>query len=145
MKLLHFRCSTIFFPQIPLTYPKYDSFLELRRYRRFQMNLIERLKNDLTNSMKARQNLRVATLRTMLSALDNATAVEVDVSYVPMEGVTPDVPRKELSESDQLVILTKEAEARRHAVVQYEQLGKSQEAARLRAELEVFEDYLNEP
>jgi uncharacterized protein YqeY len=94
--------------------------------------------------MKAREHVRVMTLRTMMSALDNATAVEVDRAFVPLMGRTPDVPRRELSEEEQLELLRGEADQRRHALQQYEELGKVAEAARLREELDVFADYLGE-
>ena len=106
--------------------------------------LVERMKADLLGAMKAKDTIRVATLRTMISALDNATAVEVDPSYVPMEGMTRDVPRREVSHKEQLSILAEEAEGRRKAYRQYEELGKADEAARLRAELAVFADYLED-
>src|SRR5215218_6168932 len=107
-----------------------------------KLPVMDRLKADLHSAMKARQSIRVATLRTMVSALDNATAVEVDKSIVPLMGHTPDVPRKELSEAQQLDILRAEAAGRRMALHSYEQLGKLEEAARLRTELEVFTGYL---
>lgn len=97
---------------------------------------------DLLEAMKARASVRVATLRTMLSALDNATAVEVDPSFVPLQGRTPDVPRRELSEQEQLAILRAEAAGRQSAVERYVQLGKMTEAARIQQELEVFAPYL---
>lgn len=107
------------------------------------IELVERLKADLRAAMKVRDNVRLMTLRTMISALDNATAVEVDTSFVPMEGRTPDVPRRELDEQEQLAILRAEADRRRSALRQYKALGKLDEAARLRAELQVFADYLD--
>lgn len=105
--------------------------------------LVERMKADLKQAMKAKDTIRVATLRTMISALDNATAVPVDTFIVPMEGMTPDVPRKELSMDEQLSILAKEMEERRKAYQQYQELGRVEEAVRLGAELSVFADYLN--
>jgi uncharacterized protein YqeY len=107
-----------------------------------EMQLVVRMKADLLAAMKAKDTVRVATLRTMISALDNATAVQVDTSYVPMEGMTPDVPRREVSKDEQLSILAEEAEGRRKAYQQYQELGKTEEAERLRAELAVFADYL---
>jgi uncharacterized protein YqeY len=108
-----------------------------------QMPVIERLKADLRGAMKARDSARVMTLRTMVAALDNATAVEVDSSYVPLAGRTPDVPRRELGEEQQLDILRAEAAGRRKAVEQYERLGQQEEAARVRAELAVFAAYVD--
>jgi uncharacterized protein YqeY len=106
--------------------------------------LSERLKADLRMAMKEREQVRVVTLRTMISALDNATAVEVDASLVPLQGRTPDVPRKELSEQEEVDILRREADGRRSALRQYESLGKADVAARLQAELEVFSLYLGD-
>ena len=105
-------------------------------------SLVDRLKAHLRHAMKSRDVVVTMTLRTMLSALDNATAVEVDRSYVPMAGRTPDVPRRELSEHEQIELLQHEAEGRRRALQQYEQLGKDAEAMQLRRELEVFALYL---
>jgi uncharacterized protein YqeY len=111
----------------------------------FPSNALEQqLKADLRVAIKAREMVRVATLRTMISALDNATAVPVDSSHVPLQGRTPDVPRRELSREEQLDILAAEAAGRRSALVRYEQLGKVEEAARLRAELDVFAAYLGD-
>jgi uncharacterized protein YqeY len=106
------------------------------------MSLVEQLRADLRMAMKARDSARVNALRTILSALDNATAVEVDTSYVPLQSITPDVPRREVSEAEQRAILRAEADGRRRAIEQYEQNGKKQEAARLQAELDVFAAYL---
>ena len=106
------------------------------------MSLVERMKSDLLASMKARDSIRVATLRTMISALDNAGAVPVDTHIVPMSGLTPDVPRRELSEDEQLDILRGEADGRRKALRQYETLGQTDVALRLRAELDVITGYL---
>lgn len=108
------------------------------------MTIFEQLKADLLKARKARDGVRVETLRTMISALDNATAVEVDASFVPIEGHTPDVPRRELSEQDCLGILRVEAEGRQSALAQYEQLGRANEAARLREELAIVAEYLGE-
>lgn len=107
-----------------------------------ESTIVGRLKADLRAAMKAREQVRVGTLRTMLSALDNATAVEVDRSGLPMQGYTPDVPRRDVSEAEQLDILQREAEGRRSALQQYESLGQAEVVARLRAELDVFTDYV---
>ena len=106
--------------------------------------LVTRLKADLLASMKARDSVRVATLRTMLSALDNAGAVAVDTDFVPVAGVTPDVPRRELSEHQQLDILRAERDSRHKAVAQYEQMNRTEVVARLRAEVAVFVEYLDD-
>ncbi|MCC6455174.1 MAG: GatB/YqeY domain-containing protein [Caldilineaceae bacterium] len=109
------------------------------------MPVVLRMKTDLLMAMKARQHSAVAALRSMLSAIDNAGAVEVDTSVVPLTGISADVPRRELSEAEVWALLRAEAEARRSAIARYEELGKMAEAARLRAELEVVALYLDDP
>lgn len=109
------------------------------------MAIFEQLKADLLMARKARDGVRVETLRTMISALDNATAVEVDTSFVPVDGGhQPDVPRRELSEQDCLAILRTEANGRQSALAQYEQLGRVNEAARLRIEVAIMREYLGD-
>ncbi len=107
------------------------------------MGLVKRMKADLLTAMKARDAVRVTTLRTMIAALDNAGAVPVDSHMVPLTGITPDVPRRELSVTEQVEILQREAEGRRHAAAQYQQLGQTEVAATLHAELAVIAGYLD--
>jgi uncharacterized protein len=109
------------------------------------MPIVIRMKADLLIAMKARQSSAVAALRSMLSAIDNAGAVDVDPSIVPLVGRSADVPRRVLSEAEVWALLRAEAGARRSAIASYEELGKIEEAARLRAELEVVTRYLDDP
>jgi uncharacterized protein YqeY len=106
------------------------------------MPLVERLRADLRSAMKARQNGTVTALRKMLSTIDNAGAVEVDTSYVPLVGITKDVPRRELSDEQLLDLLRIEADERRSALAEFERLGKPVEAEQMRLELDLFARYL---
>lgn len=107
-----------------------------------EMPLRERLKADLLRAMKARQRTTVATLRSMLAAIDNAGAVEPNTSTSPVVGRSADVSRKVLMEEQMRKVLQTEVEERRSAVAEYERLERHVEADRLRAELEVFAHYL---
>lgn len=107
-----------------------------------EMPLHERLKADLLRAMKARQRTTVATLRSMLAAIDNAGAVEPNTSTSPVVGRSADVSRKVLTEEQMRKVLQTEVEERRSAVAEYERLERHVEADRLRAELEVFAHYL---
>ena len=104
--------------------------------------LVERLRADLRNAMKARQSGVVLALRKMLATIDNASAVEVDTSFVPLTGITNDVPRRERSEAELLDLLRVEADERRSALAEYERLGKHAEAEQLRLEVELFARYV---
>ena len=103
----------------------------------------ERLKADLRIAVKARQNSTIRAIRSMLAAIDNAGAVELDESLTPTVGTSVDVPRRILSEEQVQEILHREAENRRSAIATYERLRRQEEADRLRAELAVFGRYLD--
>jgi uncharacterized protein len=117
---------------------------ENRRPDSAQIAWEERLKADLRIAMKARQNSTVITIRSMLAAIDNAGAVELDDSIKPAIGTSGDVPRRILNEEQVRELLHKEAENRRSAIVTYERLGRQEDADRLRAELAVFARYLDD-
>ena len=90
--------------------------------------LKDRLKNDLTASMKARDELRTATLRMALTALGN-------------EEVAGKAARA-LSDAEELTVLTREAKKRREAAEAFRSGGASQRADRELAEEEVLAQYL---
>jgi uncharacterized protein YqeY len=106
------------------------------------MSLRESLKTDLKTAMKARQPHTVSTLRTVLAAIDNAEAVDVDTSFVPMTGITKDVPRKVLSEADMEAILRAEVDDLQAAMVHYEAGGRADEAEILREKLNALLIYI---
>jgi uncharacterized protein YqeY len=90
--------------------------------------LKERLRADLTTAMKARDELRTATLRMVLAAV---SAEEVAGKEA-----------RELSDDDVLGVLRREAKKRREAAEAFGSAGRTEQAARERAEGEVLADYL---
>ena len=90
--------------------------------------LKDRLKDDLTASMKARDELRTATLRMVLTALGN-------------EEVAGKAARS-LSPAEELGVLTREAKKRREAAEAFRTGGAEDRAARELAEQEVLAAYL---
>jgi len=97
------------------------------RYREF-MSLKEQLHADLNASMKARDELRTATLRMALTA-------------VTTEEVAGKIAR-ELSDEDVLKVLAKESKKRREAAEAFDAAGRAELASRERAEGEVLDAYL---
>jgi uncharacterized protein YqeY len=93
-------------------------------------DLKDRLRTDLTAAMKARDELRSSTLRMVLTAITNAE-------------VSGKVAR-ELTDEDVLGVLTSEGKKRREAAEAFEEAGRSEQAAKERAEFEVLADYLPE-
>ncbi|HMG32008.1 MAG TPA: GatB/YqeY domain-containing protein [Jiangellaceae bacterium] len=94
-------------------------------------SLKERLRDDLTASMRARDELRMSTLRMVLTAV---TTSEV-------AGATP----RELSDSDVLAVLNKEAKKRNEAAEAFRQGGRIDRAEREEAEAEVIAEYMPAP
>jgi uncharacterized protein len=94
-------------------------------------SLKERLRNDLTASMRTRDELRLSTLRMVLTAITNTEVA----------GATP----RKLSDSDVLAVLTKEAKKRHEAADAFRDGGRTDRAEREEAEAGVIAEYLPAP
>jgi uncharacterized protein YqeY len=92
------------------------------------MALKEQLQGDLTAAMKARDELRAATLRMALTAI---TTEEVAGKQARV-----------LSDEEVLTVLTREAKKRREAAEAFDGAGRVELATRERAEGEVLAEYL---
>jgi uncharacterized protein len=92
--------------------------------------LKDRLRTDLTASMKARERLRSSTLRMLLTAVTNAEVA----------GKT----QRELSDEDLVAVLSTEAKRRREAAAAYDEAGRADSAAKGRAESDIIAGYLPE-
>jgi uncharacterized protein YqeY len=90
--------------------------------------LKERLRTDLNAAMRARDQLRMRTLRMALTSITN-------------EEVSGDSAR-ELTDDEITKVLTREAKRRREAADAFEAAGRSQQAAAERAEGDVLARYL---
>lgn len=105
-------------------------------------SLRREINGDLLLAMKAKDAVAISALRSVLSALDNASAVPASTVAAPVFGRSGDVPRKDLSETDCQNIIIAEVRARSVAAEEYARLGRSDEAARLRAEQVIIERYV---
>lgn len=91
-------------------------------------DLKDRLRTDLTASMKARDALRSSTLRMLLSSI---TTAEVAGKA-----------HRELSDDDVVGVLSTEAKKRREAADAYDGAGRADSADKERAEAAIIVDYL---
>jgi hypothetical protein len=93
----------------------------------------------------------MSALRSALGAIGNAEAV--DASAAPPSAGGPiagaahglratEVPRRELSVEQLVEVLNGEVREWRNAAERYQALGRSDEAARLRAQAELLEQYV---
>jgi uncharacterized protein len=88
----------------------------------------QKLRDDLTTAMKARDELTVSTLRMVLSAVTNA-------EVAGNEAVT-------LSDDQVIAVLRSEAKKRIEAAEAFAQGGRTERAEKERAEFTVIEKYL---
>jgi uncharacterized protein YqeY len=90
--------------------------------------LKQTLRDDLTSAIREQDEVRVATLRMVLTAITN-------------EEVAGDVAR-ELSDDDVQAVLRREAKKRREAATAFADGGRPERADRERAEMAVIDGYL---
>ena len=90
--------------------------------------LKEQLRNDLTEAMRARDEIRTATLRMALTAVTNEEVSGKEA--------------RELSDADVLAVLGREAKKRRESATAYDDAHRPELADRERAELVVLDTYL---
>jgi uncharacterized protein YqeY len=91
-------------------------------------DLKERLRADLTSAMKARDELRTATLRMVLAAV---SAEEVSGKQA-----------RALSDEEVQAVLRREAKKRREAADAFAAAGRDEQASREKAEGDVLAGYL---
>jgi uncharacterized protein YqeY len=114
----------------------------------------EALRADLQSAMKARDRDAVAALRSLLAAIDNAEAVDVDVaanSNVSSEHVAGGVaglgaaerPRRELSEAELIAIVAEERRQHLDAAARAESAGLPDIARTHAAQAGALDAYLN--
>jgi len=85
-----------------------------------------RISREIQESMKARDAVRLATLRLLSASVKNR---EVEVLH-------------ELSDDEVREVATREVKRRREAIEAYEAAGRTDRADRERAEQDVLQDYL---
>ena len=94
------------------------------------MGLKERLRNDLTEAIRSRDELTSGTIRMVLTAITNE---EVSGKNA-----------RELAEAEVITVLSREAKKRREAAEAFETGDRPEKAALERAEGEVIAKYLPE-
>jgi uncharacterized protein len=119
-------------------------------------DLRDRLRRGLPAAMKARDPVAVAALRSALSAIENAEAVDAGQAPPPtvIEGATAgaivglraaEVDRRALTQAQVEAIVRAEVADRTAAAGHYDRLGQPTRAEKLRAEATILHTYLSEP
>ena len=92
------------------------------------MALKEKLQNDLTAAMRARDEVRSATIRMILTAVKNEEVSGKEA--------------RELNDQEVITVLSREAKKRREAAEAFEQAGAADRAANEKAEGAIIAEYL---
>ena len=90
----------------------------------------QRLHDDMTAALKARDDLRKSTLRMALTAVTKAEVAGKEA--------------RELSDAEIIEVLTAEAKKRRESVTAYRDAGREEMAAKEQAEADILAEYLPE-
>lgn len=94
------------------------------------MKLHEEIKNSLKDAMKAKEAVRLRTIRHMLTAFTNELVAN---------GKTP---QDWLDDDTTLAVIKRLAKQRKESITQYEAAGRPELAVPEKEELEVLENYL---
>ena len=92
--------------------------------------LTAKIRADMTAAMKARESLRVDTLRGALSAFTNELVAKGKK------------PTEELDDAGAITVLKRLAKQRKEAAEQYEKGGRAELADKEKSELKIIEEYL---
>lgn len=105
------------------------------------MTILETLRNDLVTALREQRPTEASTIRTLIAAIENAGAVEAELSAEPKLGLDHDIPRRDLSAGDVAEILDRELTEVADAIARYEELGLIEQLAELEIRLRVVERY----
>jgi len=92
------------------------------------MSLKEKLQNDLTSSMRARDEIRSSTIRMILTSIKNEEVAGKEA--------------RDLSNAEIITVLSREAKKRREAAEAFDQAGAKDRADQERAEGGIIAEYL---
>ena len=94
------------------------------------MTLHEQIKNSLKEALKAKEEVRLRTVRSMLTAFTNESVAG---------GGTP---QDKLDDEKVLAVIKRLAKQRKESIVQYEEAGRPELAEPEKDELVILEEYL---
>jgi uncharacterized protein YqeY len=119
-------------------------------YHRGMQPLRQRLRAALPAAMKTGDKAAVAALRSTLSAIDNAEAVQrpgtpdrsLAIEQLPVGVGAAEMARRELTEAEVEKIVRAELAEREAAALAYDSAGRAEAAATLRAQIRALQPHL---
>lgn len=101
----------------------------------------DKLQEDLKNAQLARDEVKVSTLRLLLSEIKNAEIV-LRQHTPPSEASSGQAKGEQLGDEDIIAIIQKEVKKRKEAAVGFRSGGREEGALKEEAEAKVLESYL---
>ena len=96
--------------------------------------LLERINDDLKDAMRAKDKVRLRTLRAVRAALKNK---EISKRQEGEEAV--------LDEQEQMAVVRKQVKQRKDSIEQYREAGRDDLVDKEQEEIDVLQDYLPQP
>lgn len=107
------------------------------------MTIDERLKNDLVNAMKSRDQLRVKTIRSLIAVIDNAGAIRVDSKGYDLKlGLGHDVTRRAVPADEIQNRFRGERDELLGAASEFRDLGQDERAFDLEKRADIVMEYI---
>jgi hypothetical protein len=97
-------------------------------------SLLEQITEDLKSAMRAKDKVRLRTLRSLRAAITNK---EIDKRQEGEGG--------ELDEQEQMALVRKQVKQRKDSIEQYEKADRDDLVEKEQAEIDVLDDYLPQP
>ena len=97
------------------------------------LSIMERVTKEMKDAMKARDKVRLRTLRSLRSALMNKTIDKRQGDDA------------ELDESEQLAVVRKQVKQRKDSIEQFEEAGRDDLVEKEQEELDVLKEFMPEP
>jgi len=97
------------------------------------LSIMERVTQEMKDAMKARDKVRLRTLRSLRSALMNKTIDKRQGDDA------------ELDESEQLAVVRKQVKQRKDSIEQFEEAGRDDLVEKEQEELDVLKEFMPEP
>ena len=91
--------------------------------------MLEQIQNDLRESLKNKDEIKVSTLRLLIGAIKNFAIEKESTSYIP-------------TDEEILEVIRKEAKKRKESIEQFEAGGRNELVEKETKELQILESYL---
>jgi len=91
--------------------------------------MLEQIQNDLRESLKNKDEIKVSTLRLLIGAIKNFAIEKESTSYIP-------------ADEEILEVIRKEAKKRKESIEQFEAGGRNELVEKETKELQILQSYL---